>query len=97
MVKFSDLFCNKSLGSSGQHYLAPFQRHSNTLLMSELVSMTLDGVTSFFSCQQRKKIHVNDRITVKTVDGNSLCDGRKLEESEGYNYFFVVFYVLESK
>ena len=44
-----------------------------------------------------KEIHVNISITVKTVGGISLCDGGKLVESEGYNYFFVVFYVLESK
>ena len=27
----------------------------------------------------------------------SLKDSRKLEESEGYNYFFLTLYVLESK
>ena len=42
-------------------------------------------------------MHVNISITVKTVGRISLCDGRKLEKSEGYNYFFVVFYVIESK
>ena len=40
---------------------------------------------------------VNVSVTVKTVGEISLFDGRKVEESEGYNYFFVVFYVLESK
>ena len=40
-------------------------------------------------------MYVNNSITVKTVGGISLCDGRKLEESEGYNYFFMVFYVLD--
>ena len=38
-------------------------------------------------------MHVNVSVTVKTVDEISLFDGEKLEESEGYNYFFVVFYV----
>ena len=42
-------------------------------------------------------MHVNNSVTVKIVGGISLCDGGQLEESEGYNYFFVVFYVLESK
>ena len=42
-------------------------------------------------------MHVNNSITVKTVGGIYLCDGGQLQESEGYNYFFVVFYVLESK
>ena len=42
-------------------------------------------------------MHVNISITVKTVGGISLYDGGKLGESEGYNYFFVVFHVLESK
>ena len=45
------------------------------------------SVTSFFLSQQLKT----------SVGGISLCDGGKLEESEGYNYFFIVFYVLESK
>ena len=40
---------------------------------------------------------VNIIITVKTVAGISLFDGKKLEESEGYSYSFVVFYVLELK
>ena len=42
-------------------------------------------------------MHVNNSVTVKTVGGIALCDGGKLEESEVYNYVFVVFYVLESK
>ena len=42
-------------------------------------------------------MHVNVGVTVKTIGGMSLFDGGKLEESEGYNYFFVVYYVLESK
>ena len=41
-------------------------------------------------------MHVNNSVTIKTVGWVSLCDGVKLEESEGYNYFFVVFCVLES-
>ena len=36
-------------------------------------------------------MHVNNSVTVKTVGGISLCDGGKLEESEGYNYFLAVF------
>ena len=42
-------------------------------------------------------MHVNVSVTVQTVGGISLFDGGKLAESEGYKYFFVVFYVLESK
>ena len=42
-------------------------------------------------------MHVNVSVTVKTVGGISLFDGGKLEESKGYNYFFGVFNVLESK
>ena len=38
-------------------------------------------------------MHVNVSITVKTVGGIFLFDGGKLEDSEGYSYFFVVFYV----
>ena len=40
--------------------------------------------------------HVNN-VAVKTVGGISLSNGKQLEESEGYSYFFIVFYVLESK
>ena len=39
---------------------------------------------------------VNNSATVKTIGGIFLCDGGKLEESERYNYFFVVLYMLES-
>ena len=42
-------------------------------------------------------MHVNNSVTVKTVGEISLRDGGNMEESDGYNYFFVVFYVLESK
>ena len=38
---------------------------------------------------------VNASITVKTFGGIFLFDDGKLEESEGYNYFFYIFYVLE--
>ena len=41
-------------------------------------------------------MHVKISFTVKTVDGISSSDGRKLKESERYNYFFVVLYVLGS-
>ena len=97
MVKLGDLFCNKSLGGSARRYLAPFRRHADSLLTSVIVSTALDGVTSFFSRQQRKKCMLNNSVTVKTVGGISLCDGGQFEESEGYNYFYVVFYVLELK
>ena len=43
------------------------------------------------------EMHVNNSVTVKTVGGISLCDGGKLEEYEEYNYFFIVFYMLELK
>ena len=41
-------------------------------------------------------MHVNVSVTVKLAGAISLIDGRKFEESEAYNYFFVVFCVLES-
>ena len=95
MEKTSDLFCNKYLGGSVRRYLAPFQRHFDTAVF---VATTYGGLKSFFSGQQRKNA-CNISVTVKTVGGISLCDGGKLpkKESEGYNYCFVVFYVLESK
>ena len=58
--------------------------------------MTLDGVTSFLALKTYE-ILVNACITVKIVGGISLCNGGKLEESEGSNYFYIVFCVLESK
>ena len=42
-------------------------------------------------------MHVNVSVTVKTFGGISLFYGGKFEKSKGYNYIFVVFYVLESK
>ena len=36
-------------------------------------------------------MHVNICVTVKTVGEISLCDGGKLEESEGCKYFFLRF------
>ena len=40
--KTSDLFWNKSQGGCARRYLAPFRRHSETLLTSVFVAMTLD-------------------------------------------------------
>ena len=39
-------------------------------------------------------MHLNDSVTVKTVSGSFLFAVGKLEESEGYNYFFDVFFVV---
>ena len=69
-----------------RRYLAPFRRHFDTLLTSIFVSTTLDNVNN-------AKMHVNNNVAVKTVGGISLCHGGKLEESDGYNYFYVVFHV----
>ena len=68
----------------------PFRRHFDILLTSVFVVTTLDGLTLFFSRQQCKKC-------METVCGISLRNGGKLEESEGYNYFFTAFCVLQSK
>ena len=40
-------------------------------------------------------MHVNVSVTVKTVGRISSFDVGKSEESEDYNYFFVLFYMLE--
>ena len=37
-----------------------------------------------------QEIDANNSVTVKTFGRISLCGDRKLEESEGYNYFFVI-------
>ena len=42
-------------------------------------------------------MHADVSVIVNSISGISLFDGGKLEESEGYNYLFVIFYVLESK
>ena len=38
-------------------------------------------------------MHVNVSVTVKTAGGVNLFDSGKLDEADGYNYFFVVFCV----
>ena len=42
-------------------------------------------------------VYVNACVTVKPLAGFLQCNGRKLEESEGYNCFFIISCVLESK
>ena len=57
------------------------------------VSLMLDDVTSFL-----RVINIrNTCVTVKNICGILQCNGGKLEESEGYNYFFIISCVLESK
>ena len=58
--------------------------------------MTLDCVMSF-SRIKTYEILVNACITVKIFGGISLCNGGKLEESEGSNCSFHLFCVLDSK
>ena len=53
--------------------------------------MTLDGVTSFSRIKNVRNT-VNACITVKIIGGISLCNGGKLEESEGSNCFFHRFF-----
>ena len=55
--------------------------------------MTLDGVTSF---SRIKNVRNTSKrcITVKIVGGISLCNGGKLEVSEGSNCFFHRFFFL---
>ena len=86
MEKTSDLFCNKSLGWS--------MRRSGAVSMSfwyfayiSLRCYDIKQSNIIFLQSAMQEIHVNISITVKTVDGISL----------GCNYFFIVFYVLESK
>ena len=52
--------------------------------------MTLDGVILLFALETYE-MYVNACITVKIVGGISLCNGGKLEESEGSNCFFHCF------
>ena len=40
-------------------------------------------------------MHVNTSVTVKSIGEISLFESRKLKESEGDTYLFIVFYLLE--
>ena len=42
-------------------------------------------------------MRVNVSVTVKTDGGISLFDSGKMQQSDRYNYFFVIFHVLVSK
>ena len=62
------------------------------LVTSIFISMTLDGVTSFSRIKNVRNTCITC-ITVKIVDGISLCNGGKLAESERSNSFFHRFFV----
>ena len=64
--------------------LAPFY---DVILSIDYISLMLDGVTSFLRV-------INVRNTCTRL---SYSQTGKLEESEEYNYFFIVSCVLESK
>ena len=89
MVNNHVLFCNNSLGvgENACRCWAPFH---DVILLIDHVSLTLDDVTSFLR-------FINVRNTYMTVAGFLQCNGGKLEDSEGYNCFFIVSCVLESK
>ena len=92
MVKFSDIFRDKSLGGLARRYLAPFGLHFDFLVTSCFISMTLDVLAL-----KTYEMHVNASITVNVVGGVSSCNGGKLEEIWRIQRFFVVSCVLESK
>ena len=79
--------CVLQLGGNVWRYFALFY---DVILSIDIVSLTLDGVTSF-SCI------INIRNTCKrlsysqTVGGISSVQRQKVEESEGYNCFFIIF------
>ena len=96
MSKLGAVAHNKSLGGSALRYLVPFRRRFDTADVS-LRCHNFKRPNVIFLEPTTKETHENISVTVKTVGGISLCDGGKLKESEGYNYFFVVFCVLKSK
>ena len=67
----------------------------DVILPIDHASLTLDGVTSFLRVLNVGK-HVNAFVTVKPLAGFLQCNCGKLEESEGYNCFFIVSCVLEA-
>ena len=87
-IKYS-LHCDDVRGNTDEGGLDYKRRHFYTLLTSVFVCTTLDAVTSLSSRQQCKNA-CKHSVTVKTVCGISLSDGRKLEESEGYNFLSLV-------
>ena len=97
MDKLSDILCNKSLGGNARRYLAPFRRHFDTPADVNLSFYNVRRCNVVFLTSTTLEMHVNVSVTVKTFGGISLFDGGKFEKSKGYNYIFVVFYVLESK
>ena len=54
------------------------------------VSLTLDGVTSFFRVINIGNIYKHLRYS-QTFGGFLQCNGWKLEEFEGYNCFYIVY------
>ena len=70
-------------------------RFYDVILPSDHVSLTLDGVTSFLRIINKK--HTYTLVTVKHLAGFLKCSGRKFEESEVYDCFFIISCVLESK
>ena len=79
-----------------RRYLAPFRRHLDTLLTSVRFH-DVRRCNVIFLTSTTSEMHVNVSVTVKTVGGIFVFAGGKFEDSEGYNSFFAVFYVLEAK
>ena len=78
---------------NARHYLVPFY---DVILPVNHVSLMLDGVMSFLHVITIKNTH-KCLCYSQTFGGFLQYNGRKLEESEGYNCFFIVSCVLESK
>ena len=74
-------------------YLAPFY---DVILPIDHVSMTLDDVTSFLGVINLRNTCKKLALQSNLLAGFLQCNGGKLEESEGYNCFFIVSCVLES-
>ena len=91
IVKHRVLFCNNSLGGNAWRYSAPYY---DVILPIDHIALTLDGVTTFLRV-------INVRNTCKRLRYNQTFGGissvQWRTESEGYNCFFIVSCVLESK
>ena len=94
-VKFSDLFCNKSLVGATLSGIIPTLFWHYACVSTHFHNIRRCNIV--FLASTMYEMHVSISVTIKTVGGISFFHGGKFEKSEGYNYLFVIFYVLELK
>ena len=88
------LFCNKI---TGRKHATLFPAVVAGFMTQVFVSLTLDCVTSFSRIKKRSKCMQTPVLRSNILAGFLQCNGGMLEETEGYNFSFIVSCVLESK